>query len=151
MAMVFVIVDDAEDGETNLARNLKLGIEELTNGAYTAELILEVDLATAVTHVVRRVNSIVKKGEDTVQGILVDLVQQKINTKAGATLLEAIKRHPRIGHLDVVVYTSTNVEAERAKLRAAGAKAVVKRDLRSGMPPHIQLARDILKAFGVKL
>ncbi len=150
MAEVFVIVDDRPARKTTLAYNLKKTITTLTSGAYTAELLEGVLIAGALKRVRDCVEGVVEKGSNTVAGILVDL-RETGNQYAGAELLCQIKKDPVLTIIPVVIYTSKYVDLKRDEWIREGARDVIQRDVTSGKEAHVQLARQVLSAFGVEL
>ena len=149
MAKIFIIVDDKKPDRVSISYNLGATIQRLTNGAYKAEICAPVIISQAIDPVKQVVQSInTKKNDDLVIGVLVDLVEPG-NVEAGRELLVQIKRDQDLRELDVVIYTSTAVEIEYEEMRRIGAKEVVQRDFKSGLRAHIQLASEVLDAFGI--
>lgn len=150
MADVFIIVDNEPASKTTLAYNLRATIAKMTKNKYTAELVEGVLISKALSRVMDCVQNVAEEGEDSVAGILVDLVE-KGDPESGVTLLRQIKQEHSLSGIPVVIFTSTLVDTKRDEWIDLGAMAVIQRDLHSGEPAHVQLAKEVLAAFGVKV
>ena len=151
MADVIIIVDDKKQNTATLAYRIGEQIVKETQGHDTiiTELIDGVIISDAIDTIAEAITRITSDGENNILGIVVDLFETG-DPSSGAKLLEKLKNDPRTYTLPTVIFTSKLIEISYEHLISLGAKEVIQRDLVCGEAPHIQIAKRILLAFGIK-